>query len=93
MRQQIFVNGKYEFDFEMSEGKLYTLYFAEADTWAVKIRGGIAFQIQDDGNGYNTLNSFQDFDKINYSEFQYLQILLRLIGSENVYEIGYRKSF
>ena len=92
MKQQIYVNGIYEYDYELIDDNIHndnihTLYYSISEHWTPTIRGQIAFAIEDDGNGFNLLTILTDKKKLDYSESEYLYILLRITHTSNTYEI------
>jgi len=91
MKQQIFVNSKYQFDYEVIDGNKHTLYFSNSDYWTNHIKGTIAFQLEDDGNGLKILTNFSKNKRIDYSEAEYLYILLKLINHPSHYEIAQKR--
>ena len=86
--KQIFVDGNHLYDYDLLEGKIYTLYYAKSDSWSSNYAGEIAFQIENDGNGYKILTELEKKKRLNYSEAEYLYILLKLADSESTFEIG-----
>ena len=91
MKQQIFVDGGYDYDYEVVDDNIHTLYYSKREHWTESLRGEIAFQIEDDGNGFNLLTKLTDKKKLDYSESEYLYILLRITHTSNIYEIGTKK--
>jgi hypothetical protein len=91
MKQQIYVNGIYEYDYELIDDNIHTLYYSISEHWTSTIRGEIAFAIEDDGNGFNLLTKFNDKKKLDFSESECLYILLRITHHTNTYEIGTKK--
>jgi hypothetical protein len=88
MKNQIFVDGVYEYDYELVDDTKHTLYYAKTDQWTSHIRGEIAFQLKDDGNGFKIMTKFADKNRIDYSEVEYLRILLTLSNTPVTYEIA-----
>lgn len=91
MKQQIFVDGGYDYDYEVIDNNKHTLYYSKRNHWTESLRGEIAFQIEDDGDGFNLLTKLADKKKLDYSEAEYLYILLRLTNCHNNYEIGTKR--
>jgi hypothetical protein len=91
MKQQIFVDGRYDFDYEIVDDTKHTLYFSNDSSWSSHIRDRIAFQIEDDGNGLSLLTKFAEKNRMDYSEAEYIYILLKLINTPSEYEIGSKK--
>lgn len=88
MKKQIFADNEYSFDYEVVDGNKHTLYHSNSEYWASHIKGTIAFQLEDDGNGLKILTNFAEKKRIDYSEAEYLYILLKLINFPSYYEIG-----
>lgn len=91
MKQQIFVDGVYDYDYEVVDDNIHTLYYSTGEHWTSHFRGEIAFQIEDDGNGLKFLTKFAEKNRMNYSEVEYLYILIKLTNSHNDYEIGTKR--
>ena len=91
MKEQIFVDGVYDYDYEVVDDNKHTLYYSTGEHWTSHYRGEIAFQIEDDGNGLKFLTKFAEKNKINYSEVEYLYILIKLTNSHNDYQIGTKR--
>ena len=90
-KQSIFVDGEYEFDYEVLDNNKHTLYYSNSDIWNLHIKNTVAFQIEDDGNGLKLLTKFNEKSRIDYSESEYLFILLKLINQPRIYEISTKK--
>ena len=89
MKKQIFIDGEYQYDYEV-DGKMHRLLFCDTEFWSDTTRGNIAFEIKDDGNGMNIISLF-DKNDIDYSQAEQLQILLRLLDQGTVYEVSTKK--
>ena len=89
MKKQIFIDGEYQYDYEV-DGQLHRLLFCDTEFWSDTTRGTIAFEIKDDGNGMNIISLF-DKNNIDYSQAEQLQILLRLLDQNTVYEVSTKK--
>jgi hypothetical protein len=90
MKQQIFIDDIYEYDYEeITQGDViyHILYFSNAEQWNDHIKGKIAMEIKDDGNGLEGDES----GRIDYAEAERLFILLKLINQPAKYEIGTKK--
>lgn len=97
MKNQIFVNNEYEYDYDcVIKGKkeIHTLYYAAVEAWNDELHNKPLMTIEDTGDSLNIVT------KINYKDVDYLTsdhllILLKIINSkppfENVYEIGTKK--
>ena len=85
MKQQIFVDNIYDYDYE-EQDRTHTLYYSNGDQWNGHIKGEVAMAINDDGNGLKV--KFNEKGRIDYSEAQELFILLKLINEPSVYEIS-----
>jgi hypothetical protein len=55
------------------EDDIYTLRYSNGRQWEERIRGKIAMQIEETGNGYKITGFKKDLD---YAQMEYLQILL-----------------
>ena len=91
MKQQIFVDSQYSFDYEVVDGNKHTLYHSNSEYWANHIKGTIAFQLEDDGNGLKILTNFSEKKRIDYCEAEYLYILLKLANYPSHYEIAQKR--
>lgn len=93
MKQQIFTDNEYYYDYELlnDNNNIHTLYFSNSEYWASEYKGEVAFQLKDDGNGLILLTKFDKKNRMDYSEAEYMYILLRIINSNNNYEIGTKK--
>jgi len=80
--KQIFVDDQYDYDYQEVDG-MHTLYYSNSSSWTSHVRGEIALQIEDHGNGL----SIKRFE-IDYSEASQLLILLKIIEEPTKYEIG-----
>ena len=78
MKQQIFIDNEYQYDYELIDDNVYTLYYSNSED--------IAMQIKDDGN--DLLLSLYNENKLDYAEAERLFIFLKLINSSAKYEIG-----
>jgi hypothetical protein len=76
-KKVIFVDGRYDHDF-VSDGVTHTLLYSNSEGWSAHVRGTIALELVDDGNGYK-VNGVDERKRLNYSEVVYLNILLQLI--------------
>jgi len=88
MKQQIFVDDIHEYDYELIDERLHTLYYNGVQ-WSSHVIGKVAMQIKDDGNGL--IINFNDKNRIDYSEAEQLFILLKLIDNKAKYEIGTKR--
>lgn len=88
MKQQIFVDNVYDYDYEEQDGT-HTLYRSNGDHWNGHAKGEVAMAIEDDGNGLKV--KFNENGRIDYSEAEQLFILLKLINQPSVYEISSKK--
>lgn len=76
-KRVIFVDGRYDHDF-VSDGVTHTLLYSESEYWSAHVRGTVALELVDDGNGYK-VNGIDERRRLDYSEVVYLNILLQLI--------------
>ena len=90
MKQQIFINVVYDYDYEVVDNK-HTLFYSKDMSWSDTVKGEIALQIEDDGNGLIVLSKFSEENRIDYSESEQLYILLKLINTPCNYEIGTKR--
>ena len=89
MKQQIFIDDIHEYDYELTDDNLHTLYYSNGSEWTEHVKGMIAMSIRDDGNGLEGMDGSSN--RINYSEAEQLFILLKLINSPAKYEIAEKK--
>ena len=86
MKKQIFVDDIHEYDYELIDDNRHTLYYSNEEQWNDHIKGYVALQIVDDGNGL--IIKFNEKNRIDYSEAEQLYILLKLINQPAKYEIS-----
>jgi hypothetical protein len=86
MMQQIFIDNEYQYDY-LQEGESHKLLYSNTDEWNSHVRGRVAFELIDDGNG---LKISTDFNKehIDYSHAEQLLILLKLTHGDVKIEIA-----
>jgi len=86
MIQQIFIDNEYQYDY-VKEGESHKLLYSNTDEWNSHVRGRVAFELIDDGNG---LKISTDFNKehIDYSHAEQLLILLKLTHGDVKIEIA-----
>jgi hypothetical protein len=93
MKQQIFIDDIHEYDYELSDDNLHTLYYSNGGEWLNNIKETVSNTVIDDGNGliirFDTAN--KTGIRLDYSEAERLFILLKLINSPAKYEIGTKK--
>jgi hypothetical protein len=93
MKQQIFIDDIHEYDYELSDDNLHTLYYSNGGEWQNHIKETVSNTVIDDGNGliirFDTAN--KTGIRLDYSEAERLFILLKLINSPAKYEIGTKK--
>ena len=82
--KQIFVDDQHDYDYQEVNG-VNTLYYSNSSTWYDHIKGEIALQIEDHGNGLSIKGLKKDID---YSEASRLLILLKIIEEPTKYEIA-----
>lgn len=85
MKQAIFVNSEYDYDYEEQDGR-HTLYRSNGSHWNSHARGEAVMTIKDDGNGL--IFKLNKEGRIDYSQAQELFILLKLVNQPAVYEIS-----
>jgi len=98
MKQQVFVNNEYDYDYELTkndEGNdIHTLSYADVDSWDNSVKNTAAMQIEDFGNGLSIITKINQ-NNLLYSEADELLILLKIINSDatlnNVHEIGTKR--
>lgn len=88
MKQQIFVDNDYAYDYEIVDDNRHTLYYSNDEFWSDHVKGHVAMQIMDDGNG---LIWSAKLNSLDYSQAEHMFILLKLIKQPAVYEIGSKK--
>lgn len=86
MKQQIFIDDVHEYDYELVDDNVHTLYYSNGGQWNSHVKEEIAMKIRDDGNGL--VVKFNDKSRIDYSEAGQLFILLKLINPPTKYEIA-----
>lgn len=93
MKQQIFIDDIHEYDYELTDDNLHTLYYSNGSEWVENVKETVVNTVIDDGNGL-----IIRFDKANksrirldYSQAERLFILLKLINSPAKYEIAEKK--
>ena len=89
MKQQIFIDGIHEYDYELIDDNLHALYYSNGGEWTEHVKGMVAMSIRDDGNGLEGMDGSSN--RINYSEAEQLFILLKLINSPAKHEIAEKK--
>lgn len=85
MRQQIFVDNEYMYDYEIIDDNRHTLYYSNNEYWSDHIQGHVAMQIINDGNGLILPPKLKRMD---YDDAEKMFILLKLINRSAVYEIS-----
>jgi len=98
MKQQVFVNNEYDYDYELTkddEGNdIHTLTYSDVESWDDSVKNTAAMQIEDFGNGLCIVNKINQ-NNLLYSEADELLILLKIINSDptinNVHEIGTKR--
>jgi len=88
-KRQIFFQGKYEYDLEF-DGQTFSLYYNDGVQWSSHIRGSLAFQIIDDGNGFK-ITKLAKKDRLDYSEIFYMNVLTTIIQNDKLIEISNKK--
>lgn len=89
MKQQIFIDNEYQYDYEV-DGEIHRLSYCNTEFWSDHVRGTVAFEIKDDGNGMNIISLF-DKNDIEYCTAEQLEILLRLLNQKSIYEVSTKK--
>ncbi len=98
MKQQVFVNNEYDYDYELTkddEGNdIHTLTYSDVESWDDSVKNTAAMQIKDFGNGLCIVNKINQ-NNLLYTEADELLILLKIINSvpaiNNVHEIGTKR--
>lgn len=97
MKNQIFINNQYEYDYDCTEkglSKMHTLYYAPVEPWNDDLHNKPALVIEDFGDGLNVITRL-NCKHIEYVEADQLLILLKIINTDPlyncVYEIGTKK--
>ena len=91
MRQQIFIDDEHTFDYELVDYNKHTLYYCDSEDWIISLRGEIALQLIDSGNGLKILTKFDAEDKMSYCESEMFFILLKIIHNPSKYEIAQKR--
>lgn len=94
MKQQIFVDDVHEYDYELSDDNLHTLYYSNGSEWVENVKGMVANTVINDGNGL-IIRLCEDSNatvRLDYSQAERLFILLKLINQPAKYEIGTKQT-
>ena len=86
MKQQIFIDGIHEYDYELIDDNLHALYYSNGGKWTEYVKGMVAMSIRNDGDGLERMDRL--LNRIDYSEAEQLFILLKLITQPAKYEIA-----
>lgn len=86
MKQQIFIDDEYQYDYEKKEST-HILYYSNNDYWLNDIRGSVCMEIKDSGDGISIKTEFNK-KLIDYSQASELFILLKLINEPSKIEIA-----
>lgn len=86
MIQQIFIDNEYQYDY-LQEGESHKLLYSNTDEWNSHVRGRVAFELIDDGNGLKISTDFNKED-VDYSHAEQLLILLKLTHGDVKIEIA-----
>lgn len=86
MKQQIFIDDEYQYDYENNDG-LHVLYYSNNEYWYSDIGGTLCMAIKDSGNGLSITTEFNK-KQIDYSQASELFILLKLINDPSKIEIA-----
>lgn len=92
MKQQIFVNDVHEYDYELTDDTLHTLYYSNGSEWVKNVKGMVANTVIDDGNGLIIRENGNATVRLDYSQAERLFILLKLINQPAKYEIGTKQT-
>ena len=97
MKNQIFIDNQYEYEYDcIEEGKIkiHTLYYAAVEGWNDELHNEPAITIEDTGDGFNIVTKL-NYEELDYVEADQLLILLKIINTNppfnSVYEIGTKK--
>ena len=91
MKQQIFIDGEYQYDYEKKDD-YHILSYCDTEFWTATTRNTKALVIKDDGDKLSILTPFRmKHKKIDYDEAERLEILFRIINSNPTYEISTKK--
>lgn len=98
MKQQVFVNNQYEYDYTLTkddEGNdIHTLTYSDVDSWDNSVKNTVAMKIKDFGDGLSIVTKINQKILL-YTEADELLILLKIINSDatlnNVHEIGTKR--
>ena len=90
--KEIVIDREYEYDYE-EVGGVHTLYYINSKHWHSNVRGKIALQLSDDGNGLIFGEEKLKKNSINYMQSVQLTILLKLINKDYKFEISNKVIF
>jgi hypothetical protein len=98
MKNQIFVNNQYEYDYDCVKGKnkkeIHTLYYAAVENWSDELHNKASLIIEDTGDGFSIVTKL-NYEHLDYIEADQLLVLLKIINTNplfnSVYEIGTKK--
>jgi len=89
MKQQIFVDGKHDYDFEeitTSEGILYILSRSDSEEWSDDVKGEIIYSVLNTGDGFEFEQKIHR--KMDYHDAFSLSVILKKISfNESTVEI------
>jgi len=89
MKQQIFVDGKHDYDFEeitTSEGILYILSRSDSEEWSDDVKGKIIYSVLNTGDGFEFEQKIKR--KMDYHDAFSLSVILKKISfNESTVEI------
>jgi len=89
MKQQIFVDGKHDYDFEeitTSEGILYILSRSDSEEWSDDVKGKIIYSVLNTGDGFEFEQKIHR--KMDYHDAFSLSVILKKISfNESTVEI------
>jgi hypothetical protein len=81
MKQQIFVNGEHEYDFEehtTPDGILYTLSRSDSQKWSEEVRSKVVYSVLNTGDGF--VFDQKIHRKMDYHDAFSLSIILKKIS-------------
>lgn len=92
MKQEVFVNGVHEYDYEFREegqNMIHSLYRNHSAIWREDVQGEGLLRIVDDGHGLAF--SSKPFSQVDYDQAIHLRILLGIIYRDEDFELIWRK--
>lgn len=90
VRKEIYIDGRHEYDYLVdslsSNVTIYSLYCSQDNEWGESVKGKLAIQLMDNGDGVE-FNNLDLCKSVDYLEVEQLHILLRLYSQYSKYEM------